>query len=72
MFDLRKKVVSVAVGAGVLTLWHLFGQSGFAMFLESQGSQLGMIETTFLGYATVLVCTGVIVWFLIGRGRGPV
>jgi len=68
MFDLRKKIVSVAVGAGILTLWHLFAQVGFASFLESQGSPLGTIETTFLGYGTVLILTGIAVWFLLGRG----
>jgi len=69
MFDLRKKIISVAVGAGALTLWHLYPQSKFAEFLESQGVSLGVVETTFLGYGTVLVFTGVAIWLLIGRGR---
>jgi len=65
----KKKIISVAVGAGALTLWHLYPQSKFAEFLESQGVSLGVIETTFLGYGTVLIFTGFVIWLLIGRGR---
>lgn len=72
MFDLRKRIISVAVGAGALTLWHLYPQAKFAEFLESQGVTLGVVETTFLGYGTVLVLTGVVVWFLLRRGANPV
>lgn len=69
---LSNKIVSILVGASVLTFWTLLGGlQWYEQFLAEQEIQIGHTETVFSSYVLLFTIASVVTYLLMWRaGRG--